>query len=445
MAGSVVERIPPHSDEAERAVLGAILIDPSVINDVRQRIRAEDFYSGANRLIFEAIINIDRQKHKPDLLTLKAELEKIGKLDESGGAGYLADLTNLVPSSANVDYYAQLVQDNSLRRGLIQAAGYAISSAYEETEVAKDILEKTQERLFTLSDTRGLFNYKKVNVSMDQTFKYLEKMHDNKKQYTGIPSGFEDLDKLTLGFQSGEMIVIGARPSMGKTAIALNMAVHSAMKNKIPTAFFSLEMTDRQLMIRILSGSTGIDSYRLRTGFFDSIDMRKIYIAADEIFEAPLFIVDMPRMTIGEIISMSRMLRSKENVEIIFIDYMSIIASNNMSMPRHDFVSLVSRDLKGLARELDIPIVVLSQLNREAEGEKPKMSNIRESGSIEQDADVIMFIHRDREEDKTMDEQAKIVLAQLIVSKNRNGSVGVVKLEFTKHLAKFTPYSEDKK
>jgi replicative DNA helicase len=281
---------------------------------------------------------------------------------------------------------------------------------------------------------------------MTDTFKYLEKVNVNKSEYIGIPSGFPDLDRLTLGFQKAELIVIGARPGMGKTAIALTMAVHASMRRKIPAAFFSLEMSDQSLMMRILSGSAEIDSHKLRTGFFDSQDMKRIFIAADEIVDAPLFIVDMPHMTILDIQAMARMLRTKEKVEIIFIDYIGLIGSDNPRLARYELISEVSRSLKGLARELDIPIVALSQLRREAEKEKPNLSDIRESGSIEQDADMVMFINRDRELDKTPEEQSKEKgqVVQLIVAKNRNGPVGTINLTFFKQFTKFSSYAGDK-
>jgi replicative DNA helicase len=449
MAAGINERIPPHNDDAEKAVLGAILIDPEVVADVRLRLRPEDFYSGANKRIYEAVLNLSRLDHKPDLLTLKGELEKAGKLDEAGGADYIAALTNVVPSSANADYYAQIVQDCSLRRGIIQATGIAGSRAYEETSDARLLLEETQERLFSLSDIRGLFNYKRIKNSMTEAFNYLEKMNTNKAEYIGIPSGFDDLDRLTLGFQKAEFIVIGARPGMGKTAIALTMAVHASMRRKIPSAFFSLEMSDQSLMLRILSGAAQIDSHKLRTGFFDSNDMRRIFVAADEIVDAPLFIVDMPHMTILDIQAMARMLRLKEKVEIIFIDYIGLIGSDNPNhrQARYELISEVSRSLKGLARELDIPIVALSQLRREAEKEKqPNLSDIRESGSIEQDADMVMFINRDRELDKTPEDQIKEMgqKVQLILAKNRNGPVGTINLTFLKQFTKFASYAGDK-
>jgi replicative DNA helicase len=439
------ERIPPHNEDAERAALGAMLIDDTAVNVVRQRLRPDDFYSGAHKRVYEAILNLSSLGAKADLLTIKDELEKTGKLDEAGGMHYIASLTSEVPSSANADYYAEIVQDCSLRRGLIQTAGVAGSRAYDETADARVLLEETQQQLFALSDTKRLFSYKKVGEAINVTFAYLEKVYNSKAQYTGVTSGFEDLDKLTSGFQKAELIIIGARPGMGKTAIALTMASHISIRKKIPAAFFSLEMSDQSLMLRIVSAEASIDSNKLRTGYFTSSDFSKIFSAADGIHQAPLYIVDMPHMTIMDIQAMARMLRSQEKVEIIFIDYIGLIGSDNPRLARYELISEVSRSLKGLARELDIPIVALSQLRREAEKERPNLSDIRESGSIEQDADMVMFINRNRELDKTYEEQSKEAgqKVQLILAKNRNGPVGTIDLTFLKQFTKFAPYAGD--
>jgi replicative DNA helicase len=446
MPGEGGGRIPPHNDDAERAVIGAMLIDESAVLAARQYLTSEDFYSPAHKRIFAAIFDLVNAGHKADLLTIKGELEKSGKLDEAGGIDYIASLTHVVPSSANADYYAQIVRACSLRRGLIQAAGLAGSRAYDETIDPRELLEETQRRLFTLSDTRRIFSYKKAGETIGVTFKHLDKVYKSKALYTGIPSGFNDLDRITSGFQPAELIVIGARPGMGKTAIALNMASHISLRQHIPAAFFSLEMSDRSLMLRLLSAEAKIDSHKLSTGFFESSEYQKIFAASDLIQNAPLYIVDMPHMTSFDITAMARMLRTQEKVEIIFIDYIGLIASDNHYIPRHEQVAEISRSLKGLARDLEIPVVALSQLGREAEKEKPSLANIRDSGAIEQDADMVLFINRDRELDKTMEEQAgeEGQKVHLVVAKNRNGRTGTVDLTFLKHLTKFVPYEKDR-
>ena len=443
---AVIERIPPHNDDAEKAVLGAMLIDETVIAVVLQRLRADDFYSTVNRRVFEAILSLDAEGHKADLLTLKGELEKNGKLDEAGGIDYIASLTSVVPSSANADYYAQIVQDCSLRRGLIQAAGVAASRAYDETSGPRQVLEEIQQKLFSLSDTRKLFRYRKAEETVKTTFDYLTDIF-NKGQYTGLRSGYDALDKLTSGFQKTEFTVIGARPGMGKTTIMLNIAANVAIEQRIPAAFFSLEMSDRSLLLRLISAEAKIDSNRFRNGFLSKKDITNMFMAADRINPAPLFFVDMPHVTISDIQAMGRMLRTQEKIEIIFIDYIGLISSDNPRMPRYEFISDVSRSLKGLARELDIPVVAASQLGRELEKEKrsPNLADIRESGSIEQDADMVMFIDRDRELDKTPEEQAKSVgqKVKLILAKNRNGPTGIIDLTYLKSFTKFVPFIEN--
>ena len=440
---NVINRIPPHNDDAEKAVLGSMLIDKGAVTVVIQILRADDFYSTANRHIFEAITSLDVQGIQADILTLKGELEKKGKLDEAGGIDYIAGLTHLVPSSANADYYAQIVQDCSLRRGLIQAAGIAGSRAYDETTGPRLILEEIQQRLFTLSDTRRLFRYSRAAESIKGTFEHLSSVF-SKGQYTGIPSGFEALDKLTSGFQKKEFTVIGARPGMGKTSIALNMAAHMAIELKIPVAFFSLEMSDRALLLRLISSEARIDSHKFRTGFLKKQDFASMFQAADRINPAPLYFIDMPNITILDIQAMARMLRTQEKVEVIFIDYIGLISSDNPRQPRFEFISDVSRSLKGLARELDIPVIALSQLSRDMEKQQrtPNLADIRESGSIEQDADMVMFIDRDRELDKTEDEKDKIIgqKVKLNVAKNRNGPTGIVDLTYLKPFTMFVPY-----
>ena len=440
------DRIPPHNDDAERAVIGAMLIDDSAIGIVRQYLSLEDFYSSRNRKIFEAILALFSTGTRPDLLTLSGELEKAGKLDEAGGIDYIASLTHAVPSSANAEYYSRIVHNDSLRRALIHISGDIGARAFDETVEPKLLLEETQRRLFSVSDPRRLSHYKKADAVLLDTVTYLDEVFKTKAEFTGIPSGFRDLDRMTSGFQPAELIIIGARPGMGKTAIALSMAANISFRQSRPAAFFSLEMSMRSLMLRLLSAETGIDSYKLRTGFFKSEDFDKIMSAGDIMHNAPLYIVDMPYMKMLDIQGMARMLKIQENVEIIFLDYIGLIASDDSQSPRYQIISDISRALKGLARELNIPIVVLSQLRREADKQRPGLADIRESGSIEQDADMVMFLVREKEPGKSFEEQAKesVQKIQLMIAKNRNGPVGAIDLTFLKHLTKFAPFTDEK-
>jgi replicative DNA helicase len=440
------DRLPPHNNDAEKAVLGAMLIDDNAIGVVQQHLRHEDFYSLRHRRIFEAILALFTAGIRPDLLTLSAELERTGKLDESGGNDYIASLTHAVPSSVNADYYSRIVQSCSLRRALIHISGDTGSRSYDETIEPKLILEETQQKLFFISDPRRVFRYKKAESVVKDAVIYLDGVYRSKAEFTGVPSGFPALDRLTSGFQPAELIIIGARPGMGKTAIALSMAANITLRQNRPAAFFSLEMSDQALMLRLLSSETGIDSHKLKTGFFTSSDFNKIFSAAELVHNSPLYIVDMPYMTMLNIQAMSRMLKIQEKIEIVFIDYMSLIASDNDMLKRYELISEVSRSLKGLARELNIPVVVLSQLRREAETQKPNLADIRESGSIEQDADLVMFLNRDRELEKSYEEQSKESgqKVQLILAKNRNGPVGTVDLTFLKHMTKFVSHTDER-
>ena len=446
MSAQDKSRIPPHNDDAERAVIGAMLIDDNAVIVAQQYLTAEDFYSLRHRKVYAAVLDLFNNGTRPDLLTLSNELEQKGKLEEAGGNDYIASLTHAVPSSANTEYYAQIVHNHALRRALIRFSGEAGAQAFDETVEPKYLLEKAQQKLFEISDPTRIFRYKKIGDTSKSVFHYLDNVFRTKPEYTGIPSGFKDLDKMTSGFQRAELIIIGARPGMGKTAIALSMAANISIRQRIPVAFFSLEMSDQALGLRLTSSEARVNSHHLRTGFFANSDFTSIFNAMEAFRDAPLTIVDMPNMTILNIQAMARMLRQQEKIEIIFIDYIGLIASDNKMLPRWELISEVSRALKSLARELNIPVVALSQLRREAENQKPGLADIRESGSIEQDADMVMFINRDRELEKSVEEQSSEEgqKVQLMIAKNRNGPVGTVDLIFLKHLTKFVPFMNER-
>jgi replicative DNA helicase len=433
------QSIPPHDPVAEQATLGALLQDKYAIATAIQYLRAEDFYSRANGKIYEVILDLFRKDVEADILTVTRELRQNGKLDEVGGPGYVASLTNLVPSSANIEYYAQTVQSYALRRALIRVSNEVIVKSYDESQETRIILEETQQKIFALGESRQTFRYKKAGEIVRETIDVIERLYQSKKNLTGIPSGFDDLDQLTAGFQPAELIIIGARPSMGKTALALTMASHISIKQKIPTGFFTLEMSDRALMLRLIASEGRINANAIRTGFFQESDFQKLMEAAGNIYDAPLYIVDMPNMKLLDLQAQARLLRSQERVEIIFIDYLTLITSDNFRLPRHEQIAEISRSLKSLARELNIPIVALSQLTREAEKEKPSLASIRESGAIEQDADVVMFLHGKRESDRDPAERTNEegIERDLILAKQRNGPVGTVNLLMLSKYAKF--------
>jgi replicative DNA helicase len=439
-----MDKVPPHDEEAERAALGAMLMDPDAISVSIQYLRPGDFYSNANGRVYEAILGIFNKGHAADILTVTGELRQNGKLDEAGGSAYVASLTTAVLSSVNIEYYAQTVQSYSLRRALLRVSGEIGTRVFDESREARILLEEAQQRLFELSDNRQTLRYQSAREIIPETIKIIENVVKSKQEYTGVPSGFDELDKMTSGFHPSEFIIIGARPSIGKTALALTMAANISIQRKIPAAFFTLEMPAMALMQRLISMEARINGNALRSGFIKTSDFQDLLDAAGRIYEAPLYIVDMPNMKLLDLRAQARRIRMQEKIEIMFIDYLGLISSENYSTPRYEQMSEISRSLKSLARELDIPIVVLAQLNRDAEKEKPNLSSIRDSGSIEQDADVVMFLHRGRDSDKkaadtanNADNAAGEGKTSLILSKQRNGPVGTIDLVFMSKYARF--------
>jgi replicative DNA helicase len=452
MAEGLKDKIPPHNEEAERATLGAMLLDAEAVPVAMQYLKPGDFYINRNRRVFEAIRTLADQGLKADIITIVEELRRTGELDGAGGPVYVASLTNVVPTAANIEYYAKVVQDCSLRRSLIRVSNEVVAKSFDESRESRIILEETQQRIFELTDTRQTLTFKSIKEIIPPVIHIIETRYHAKSLYTGVPSGFDDLDQYTTGFQPSELIIIGARPSIGKTALALTMAINIAIHQKIPTAFFTLEMSDIALVQRLISGEANIESNSLRHGKLKPSDFSKLLDAAGKIYEAPLYIVDMPNMKLLDLRSQARRLRSQQKVEIIFIDYLTLISSENYQLPRHEQVAEISRSLKSLARELGIPIVALSQVRREVEGKRgehsgrPGLADLRESGSIEQDADLVIFLHRDRKIEQNSGETeigTGTVPTELIIAKQRNGPVGIVNIVFHTKFAKFAPQSRD--
>jgi replicative DNA helicase len=449
MAQTFRDKTPPHDDELERATLGSLLEDAEAMSSViQQHLRHDDFYSRANQRIYEAVLSLDAKGLRPDIQTVVQELRQLGMLDEAGGASYVSSLTTVIPSSANIDYYAQMVKNYSLKRSLLKAASQIWVSAYDESKEARAVLEEVQQFIFELSDDRHVFSSRKIGEVLKETIDAIDMAMKTKNPITGISSGFEKLDQLTSGFQSAEFIIIGARPSVGKTALALNMAAHIAFHKKIPAAFFSLEMSDKALVQRLISSEATVEAKNLRSGFLGSSDYKKIVDVMGVMYEAPFHIVDMPNMKLLDLRSQARKLKAQQGVKIIFIDYLGLIGHENNALPRYEQISEISRSLKSLARELDIPIVVLCQLNRDAQWEVPTLANLRDSGSIEQDADLVLFLHRDQGKKKKNDKDddniqaLDVIPTDLIVAKQRNGPIGGVKLELVSKFAKFTPVAK---
>ena len=437
------DRVPPHNDDAEKASLGAVLLDQDAIDTVLRFLRAGDFYRTAHKKIFQAIIDLSNQSQPIDLITLAEKLRDKGELEQCGGAAYISTLSDFVPTSANVEYYAKIVHDCSIRRRLILTAQSMIKDAHDETREGNEIIEESEKAIFEITDSNSTAMYKNAGEVVSKTIDAIEKLYHTKEAYTGVPSGFTDLDQMTSGFQKSEFIIIGARPSIGKTALALTMASNITVEQQISAGFFSLEMSDMALMQRLVSSEARINSSHLRSGMLKNSDFSKLTGAASRIYEAPLFIDDTPNMKLLQIRSTARRMKAQEDVKIIFIDYIGLIEPENKGKtPRHEQIGEISRSLKALARELEIPIVCLSQVGRQAEGEPPKLSDLRESGSIEQDADVVMFLHRDRmgSDDEGQDAGRK---TELIVAKQRNGPVGKVDLVFVPQYTRFESFSRE--
>jgi replicative DNA helicase len=448
MAEGLKDKIPPHNEEAEKATLGAMLLDADAVPVAMQYLKPGDFYINRNRRVFEAVRTLSDQGLKADIITIVEELRRTGELDGAGGPAYVASLTNVVPTTANIEYYAKVVQDGSLRRALVRVSNETVAKSFDQSQESRVILEETQQRIFELTDSRQTLTFKSIKELIPPVISLIEARYQSKNLYTGVPSGFDDLDQYTSGFQPSELIIIGARPSIGKTALALTMATNIAIHKKIPTAFFTLEMSDVALVQRLISGEANIESNALRLGRLKPSEFSKLLDAAGKIYEAPLYIVDMPNMKLLDLRSQARRLRAQQKVEIIFVDYLTLISSENAQLPRHEQVAEISRSLKSLARELGIPIVALSQVRREVEGKRgehsgrPGLADLRESGSIEQDADLVIFLHRARSlEQGAGDDPAALgtIPTELIIAKQRNGPVGIVNIVFHARFAKFAP------
>ncbi len=436
-------RVPPHNIDAEVATLGAVLLDPPALTRVIDFVRAEDFYRQANGRVFEAIMKLWDRGESIDLITLTNELQAEGQLERAGGAAYISSLTTSVPTSANVEYYAQIVRQTSLRRRLISLAAEVTESCFDDTIPTRQVIEEAERRIFELAETNQTRAFQPAKEVVKRTVAAIEKLYHNQDDYTGVPTGFHALDNMTSGFQNSEFIVIGARPSVGKTAFALTMAANMSIGHKVPVGFFTLEMSDMALMQRLVASEARIGSQIIRTGMLRPSDFANLTNAAGRIYEAPLWISDTPGMRLLDLRAQARRMVSQHSVRIVFVDYLTLITNENAEVPRHEQIAEVSRSLKALARELEIPVVALSQVSRDTEGKRPMLSNIRESGSIEQDADVVLFLHRERNLDQESTEKMAVIETELIVAKQRNGPVGTIRIAFVPRYTKFENLADD--
>ncbi|MBQ3059379.1 MAG: replicative DNA helicase [Desulfovibrio sp.] len=444
----LLRRVPPHSVEAEQAVLGGVLLNPPIMHSIVDTISASDFYLPAHICIFQAFLDLYRKSAPIDLVSLAEQLKSSGKLEEAGGAVYLADLSQAVVSGANADYYAVIVRDKALQRGLINACSNIIGNCYDASREVNSLLDESEQAVFSISQRTTGRNFAGSRELLDKVFENLSKLAASNDVITGVTTGYTRLDKLTAGLQPSDLIIVAARPSMGKTAFSLCMAMHAAIRQNIPVAVFSLEMSKEQLMQRMLAAWGKVDLSRLRRpSLLNDEDWNRLYTAADVVARAPIFIDDTPALSTLELRARARRLKAEKGLGLVVVDYLQLMRTSRRTDSRELEISDISRSLKGLAKEMDVPVVALSQLNRKVEerGDKrPMLSDLRESGAIEQDADVIMFVYRDDvyKHQKPADRPPQGV-AEIIIGKQRNGPVGVAELMYMSPYTSFEDMAPD--
>jgi len=443
---SPLERIPPQDIEAEMALLGSMMLEREVIGDVItiiHRNEAERFYRPDHRKLFEVLVDLYERGDPVDLVSVRNELSRLNLLDEVGGVDYLTQLAESVPNYLHAEYYARIVRDKGMLRNLIGAAARITEAAYDQANEAREILDQAEQLLFEVTDERISDQAAQIHEELERIFQQIESREGH--CITGIPTGFLELDDLLSGLQRGEMIVIAARPSMGKTAFGLSVAEHIAVTENIPIAFFSMEMSRLAVAQRLLCARAGVDSQRVRKNMVSEDEIARLQAAVGELAEMPLFVDDTPGMSVLELRAKTRRLYLRHDIRAVFIDYLQLMHSPRKVESRQQEVAEISRGLKSLARELNIPVVVMAQLNRNPEGrtdKKPMLSDLRESGAIEQDADVVMLLHREEYYYRVKGEIPPDDVrgqAEVIVAKQRNGPTATVKLHFNEHFARFDP------
>ena len=430
-------KVPPHNLEAEQAVLGAIMLDPQTGSSVFEILQPEDFYRDNHRLVFAAIRELFESGEPIDLVSVAEALRRQGRLEQMGGITTIADIARSVPSAANVDFYAALVAEKSLLRQLIRIATHIAEKGYEPGEEAAALLEQAEKMVLDLSLKQVKENFISIRTLLLETFEKIEYLYANKGNLTGVPTFFNELDRMTSGWQPADLIIIAARPSMGKTALVLNMAQNAAVRAKVPVVIFSLEMSKEQLVQRMLCSEAMVDQQRVRTGELLDTDWPKLTRAVGPLSEAPIFIDDTVGISLAELRSKARRLKREHGLGMVVIDYLQLMTVGKRAESRQQEVAQISRGLKGIARELKVPVIALSQLNRGVEqrqDKRPIMSDLLESGAIEADADVISFIYRDEYYHPDSDKKG---IAEIIVAKHRNGPVGTVELGYLKEFTKF--------
>ncbi len=428
-------RIPPQSPDAELSVIGALLIHADAVSRAMEILSPDDFYLDAHRLIFETAAALFNRAQPVDVVSVGEELRQQDKLDRIGGLPYLMELASLVPTAAHVDHYARLVKDTATLRRLIDTATRLVAESYKADRSPRELLDWAQQELFQLTQS-GQRDVIKLHDVLIETFNRLEQLYENKGKLVGVPTGFHDLDRITAGLQRSDLIIVAARPSMGKTMLCLNLARHVAVHEKVPVAVFSLEMSREQLALRLLSAESELPAHRLRTGELDGEMWGQLSRALGHLSEAPIYIDDTPGISALELRAKARQLKVQHHIGLIIVDYMQLMQGRRAEN-RQQEISEISRSLKALARELDVPVVALSQLSRAVESrndKRPMLSDLRESGAIEQDADIVAFLYR---EDYYSKEAENPDVTELIVAKQRNGPTGTINLLFKKDVGKF--------
>ena len=438
MIDESITKLPPQSLEAEQSVLGAILLDNHSLNRAVEILSQDDFYREAHRRIFAGMIELSERNEAIDLITLSEHLKQQNALEEIGGVGYLASLVQAIPTAANIQYHSRIVHEKGVLRDLIQASTEIVTQGLEGTHNADELLDQAEQKIFSISQASHRRSFVQLKDVVTSGIHLIDELFGKKSEITGIPSGFYDLDRMTAGFQPSDLIVIAGRPSMGKTSLALGAALHAAIHHEAVVAVFSLEMSKEQLVLRMLSSEAAVDSHHIRTGQLQREEFHKILNAAERLSAAKMFLDDSGALSALEMRAKARRLKSEVGLDLVIVDYLQLMRGRSNSESRQQEISDISRSLKALAKELNVPVIALSQLSRAVESRKPPrplLADLRESGAIEQDADLVIFIYREDQYDGYREE--KVGIAELIIGKHRNGPTGEVELSFLDQYAKF--------
>ena len=445
---AVIDRLPPQSLEAEQSVLGSILIDRDVIVEVAEFLHPEDFYRQANGTIFRGMLELFERREPVDIVTVAEVLDRNGQLDAIGGRTYLSSLSNLTPTAVHATQYGRIVERKAVLRNLIAAAGKIAGIGYEDPAEVQEAIDRAEAELFSVSKQRLDVGFSRLRELLHAAYDRLDYLHAHRGEISGVATGFKDLDTLTTGLQRSDLIIVAARPSVGKTSLALNIAEHAAVRDKRTVGVFSLEMSKEQLVLRMLSSVANINSQNLRSGFLEEMDFTRLAPAMNALSEAPMFIDDTPNISTMELRTKARRLQAEAGLDLLVVDYLQLMqgTTNNRDSNRVQEVSEISRGLKALARELNVPVIALSQLSRQPEmreSKEPRLSDLRESGAIEQDADLVVFLWREKDRAaEDLDADGEVINVHL--AKHRNGPTGQLKLWFKKRQTRFENYAHER-